>query len=108
MAVGSSQKRGSQDRLQQLFAKKNPSTDDVRAARGAQRVNFNILRWWWKGTPRPDILHAVLTVPRESAGELVQEFLANRSFEANIEVNGVGARSQDLVVTLTGEVPVRG
>ncbi|HYP27223.1 MAG TPA: hypothetical protein VE262_10940 [Blastocatellia bacterium] len=108
MAVGSKQKRGSQDKIQQLFSKKSPTTDDVKAAIGNARVNFDVLRWWWKGTPRPDILHAVVTVPREEAGALVQEFLNNPSFEANVEVNGVGARSKNLVVNLTGEVPTRG
>jgi hypothetical protein len=64
--------RGSTKLLHELFGGKVPeSHEEVARALGVKADSVKLLRWWVKGTPRPDWFHASFRVHPDLVGDVV-------------------------------------
>jgi hypothetical protein len=95
--------RGADKLYEQLFgSSETPSEADVKRAIGAEQQDYQVLRWWWKGTPPMFLeIYATLAVERERAGELVQQLISNRDLELSVELSAIGAKTGQILMDIS-------
>ncbi len=95
--------RGSQKLLEQLFgAGMTSSAEMAEGTLAAGGSNYRLLYWWWKGTPIPDEIFAKVLIERDQAPELVKQFMSNKAMQVNVALQGVGARTSEILVEVNG------
>ena len=96
--------RGSTKMLQELFHGAAPETHaDAVKALGVTAESVKLIRWWWKGQPRPDWFFASLQVRTEAVGDV-----ASRLIKAGFVIDGfpIGKPAVDAAILNVSNVPL--
>jgi hypothetical protein len=96
--------RGSTKMLQELFHGAVPDTHaEAVKALGLSADAVKLIRWWWKGQPRPDWFYASLQVRPEAVGDI-----ASRLIKAGFVIDGfpIGKPAVDGAILNVSNVPL--
>jgi hypothetical protein len=92
------QSRGSEKLWSRVFEDDAPTSESLNSAVASARSGYVIKRWWKYGQPAIDRVKALIEVPREEVGALVQDVLRSnsRGVQVTLDAFPLGMPEPDL------------
>ena len=92
------QDRGSEKLWSRVFEDDAPTSESLNSAVANARSGYMIKRWWKYGQPAIDRVKALIEVPREQVGALVQDVLSSsgRGVQVTLDAFPLGLPDPDV------------